>query len=159
MTDQEKETLTKLIAKPKTSQAKALRARIILQFHEGKAINSIAKALGVVYNTVLKWTKRWKNNSEIDVEKRLEDLPRSGCPDTFSPEQVCKIIATCCESPSEYGRPITHWTQRELVDEVIKQKIVESISTSEVGRILKDNDLQPHRSRYRLNVKPDERRG
>ena len=158
MTDQEKETLTKLIAKHKTSQTKALRARIILQFHAGKAINTIAKALGVVYNTVLKWTKRWKNNSEIDVEKRLEDLPRSGCPDTFSPEQVCKIIATCCESPSEYGRPITHWTQRELVDEVIKQKIVESISTSEVGRILKDNDLQPHRSRYWLNVKPDERR-
>ena len=51
MTDQEKETLTQLIAKHKTSQAKALRARIILQFHEGKAINSIAKALGVVYNT------------------------------------------------------------------------------------------------------------
>ena len=41
---------------------------------------------------------------------------------------------------------------------MIKQKIVESISTSEVGRILKENDLQPHRSRYWLNVKPDERR-
>ena len=158
MTEQEKETLIKLIAKHKTSQAKALRARIILQFNEGKTKSAIAKALGVVYNTVLRWTKRWKNNSEIDAEERLEDLPRRGCPDKFSPEQICKIIATCCEDPAEYGRPITHWTQRELVDEVIKQKIVESISTSEVGRILKDNDLQPHRSRYWLNVKPDERR-
>jgi len=63
-----------------------------------------------------------------------------------------------CENPSEYGRPITHWTQRELVDELIKQKIVESISTSEVGRILKENDLQPHHSPYWLNVTPDERR-
>jgi transposase len=158
LTDEEKETLLKLVAKHKTSQAIALRARIILQFYEGKTIKSIAKALGIVYNTVLKWTKRWENNLEAGVEERLEDLPRSGCPDKFSPEQVCKIIATCCENPSEYGRPITHWTQRELVDEVIKQKIVESISTSEVGRILKDNDLQPHRSRYWLNVKPDERR-
>ena len=158
MTEQEKETLIKLIAKHKTSQAKALRARIILQFNEGKTKSAIAKALGVVYNTVLRWTKRWKNNSEIDAEERLEDLPRRGCPDKFSPEQICKIIATCCEDPAEYGRPITHWTQRELVDEVIKQKIVESISTSEVGRILKENDLQPHRSRYWLNVKPDERR-
>ncbi len=158
MTDQEKETLNRLIAKHKTSQAQALRARIILQFYEGKNINAIATALGVVYNTVLKWTNRWKKHPEIDVEKRLEDLPRSGCPDKYSPEQICKIIATCCENPEEYGRPITHWTQRELADEVIKQKIVESISTSEVGRILKENDLQPHRSRYWLNVKPDERR-
>jgi transposase len=158
LTDQEKETLNRFIAKHKTSQAQALRARIILQFYEGKNINAIATALGVVYNTVLKWTNRWKNHPEIDVEERLEDLPRSGCPDKYSPEQICKIIATCCENPDEYGRPITHWTQRELADEVIKQKIVESISTSEVGRILKENDLQPHRSRYWLNVKPDERR-
>jgi transposase len=158
LTDQEKETLNRLIAKHKTSQAQALRARIILQFYEGKNINAIATALGVVYNTVLKWTNRWKRHPEIDVEERLEDLPRSGCPDKYSPEQICKIIATCCENPEEYGRPITHWTQRELADEVIKQKIVESISTSEVGRILKENDLQPHRSRYWLNVKPDERR-
>jgi hypothetical protein len=56
----------------------------------------------------------------------------------------------------EYGRPITHWTQRELVDELIKQQVVESISTSEIGRILRENDLQPHRNRYWLNVKPDE---
>jgi len=158
LTDQEKETLNRLIAKHKTSQAKALRARIILQFYEGKTINAIATTLGVVYNTVLKWTKRWKKYSKLNVEERLEDLPRSGCPDKFTPEQVCKVIATCCESPAEYGRPITHWTQRELADEVIKQKIVESISTSEIGRILKENDLQPHRSRYWLNVKPDERR-
>jgi len=64
--------------------------------------------------------------------------------DKFTAEQICKIIATCCEKPMEYGRPITHWTQRELVDELIKQKVVESISTSEIGRILRENDLQPH---------------
>lgn len=158
MTDQEKETLSKLVAKPTTPQAKALRARIILQFYEGKPLNAIATALGIGYKTVSKWTKRWKHNPDIKAEERLEDLPRSGCPDKFSPEQICKIIATCCEKPEDYGRPITHWTQRELVDEVIKQKIVVSISTSEIGRILKENDLQPHLSRYWLNVKPDERR-
>ena len=42
------------------------------------------------------------------------------------------------------------------MDELIIQKVVESISTSEVGRILRENDLQPHRSRYWLNIKPDE---
>ena len=97
MTDQEKETLSKLVAKPKTPQGKALRARIILQFYEGKSPNAIATALGVEYKTVSKWTKRWKNNQEINAEERLEDLPRSGCPDKFSSEQICKIIRTDIE--------------------------------------------------------------
>jgi putative transposase len=98
--------------------------------------------------------RRWNGNSELGVFERLEDLPRSVCPDKFTPESICQIIATCCEKPSEYGRPITHWTQREWVDELIRQKLVESISASEVGRILRENDLQPHRNRYWLNVKP-----
>ena len=43
-----------------------------------------------------------------------------------------------------------------MVDELIEQKVVESISTSEISRILRENDLQPHRNRYWLHVKPDE---
>jgi transposase len=156
LTEEEKAKLNKIIARRKSSQAKVLRARIILLDDEGMTVNEIASELGVVKNTVLKWVRRWNGRSALDVAERLEDLPRSGCPDKFTPEQICQIIATCCENPSEYGRPITHWTQRELVDELIKQKIVESISASEVGRILRENDLQPHRNRYWLNVKPDE---
>ena len=156
MTEEENEKLNKIIAKQTAPQAIARRARIILLAAQGKSISAIASTLGIVKNTVTKWLSRWNQNSELSVTERLEDLPRSGCPDKFTPEQICKIIATCCEHPSEYGRPITQWTQRELVDELIKQDIVESISASEVGRILKENDLQPHRSRYWLNVKPDE---
>jgi len=73
LTDQEKEALHKLVAKHKTSQAIALRARIILQFYGGIPLNAIATALGVVYKTVLKWTERWKEHSEMAVEKRLEE--------------------------------------------------------------------------------------
>lgn len=156
MTEEEQEKLNRIIAKPSSPQSIALRARIILLAKQGAGIKAITLALGIVKNTVKKWLNRWSQSSELDVIERLQDLPRSGCPDKITPEQVCKIIATCCESPSVYGRPITHWTQRELVDELIIQKVVESISISEVGRILRENDLQPHRSRYWLNVKPDE---
>lgn len=156
MTEEEKAKLNKIIARRKSSQAKVLRSRIILLDDEGKTVNEIASELGIVKNTVLKWVRRWNGSSKLDVDDRLEDLPRSGCPDKFTAEQICQIIATCCEDPSVYGLPITHWTQRELADELINQKIVESISVSEVGRILRENDLQPHRNRYWLNVKPDE---
>jgi len=156
LTAEEKQKLNKIIAKPSSPQSIALRAGIILMSDQGLSIKAIAIAQGVVKNTVKKWLNRWRKSSGLSVIDRLQDLPRTGCPDKFTPEQVCKIIATCCEDPSVYGRPITQWTQRELVDELINQKTVESISISEVGRILRENDLQPHRSRYWLNVKPDE---
>jgi hypothetical protein len=85
----------------------------------------------------------------------LADAPRSGRPDTFTGEQICALIALACEKPQEHGRPITHWTARELRDQTIQQAIVPSISVRHVNRLLAAIDLQPHRSRYWLNAKPD----
>jgi hypothetical protein len=56
-------------------------------------------------------------------------------------------------SGSWSGRPITHWTNAELAAESIKRGIVPSISPSQVGRYLREAELQPHRSRYWLNTK------
>ena len=47
------------------------------------------------------------------------------------------MIALSCEKPEDYGRPITHWTPRELAEEAIKQGIVESISASYMAALLK----------------------
>jgi len=49
------------------------------------------------------------------------------------------IITVACEPPEKSGRPVTHWTPRELTDEVIKRGIVASISVRQVGRFLKDS--------------------
>ena len=67
----------------------------------------------------------------------LSDLPRAGVTPTFSAEQLTMIIAVACELPEESGRPVTHWTPRELVDEVVKRGIVDSISPRHIDRLLK----------------------
>jgi hypothetical protein len=46
-------------------------------------------------------------------------------------------VAVACEPPEESGRPISHWTSRELADEVKKRRIVAAISPRSVGRFLK----------------------
>ena len=74
-------------------------------------------------------------------------------PGTFTAEQVTQILAVACEPPENSGRPIDCWTHRELTDEVIRRRIVPSISVSQVGSYLQDADLQPHRSKYWLNTK------
>ncbi|MCP4933097.1 MAG: IS630 family transposase [bacterium] len=135
------------------------RAKIILMADEGIKHLAIATALGISQENVIStWLKRWLERADWPIAERLKDEPRSGAPDKFTPEQLCQIIALACEEPAAYGRPITHWSHRELAEEVIKQGIVESISVSHVGKLLKKTDIQPHRTRYWLNAKADERK-
>jgi putative transposase len=71
------------------------------------------------------------------VEGVLADEPRPGTPATFTAEQLTQLVALACEEPSASGRPISHWTPRELANEAIKRKVFASISVRHVGRFLK----------------------
>ncbi len=66
----------------------------------------------------------------------LSDEARPGGPATFGVEQIVEIVAVACELPTSSGRPISHWTPRELADQVVKRGIVTSISPRSVGRFL-----------------------
>ena len=68
-------------------------------------------------------------------------LKRSGTPATFTAEQIVQRVAVACEDPADSGRPLSHWTPREVADEVRKRGIVETISTRSVGRFLKSGRL------------------
>jgi hypothetical protein len=45
------------------------------------------------------------------------------------------MVAMACEAPSE--RPISHWTGREIADEVMRRGIVKQISPRHAARLLK----------------------
>jgi putative transposase len=111
----------------------------------GQSISSIARTLEIGNEAVRLWRTRWEQartalseatpeDLEEVMEAILADAPRPGTPATFTPEQVAKIIAVACEKPSDSQRPISHWTPRELADEVTKRGIVHSISVRQVGR-------------------------
>ena len=42
-----------------------------------------------------------------------------------------------CKEPSDYGLPFTNWSHKLLADTVIKEKILDQISSRYVGIILK----------------------
>ena len=137
LTERERTKLERIKNKHTTPQNEAKRAHIILLADEGVSYMEIARRLMINKETVTIWVKRWNDCPEAEAHERLKDLPRPGAPDKFTPEQVCLIIAMACESPETYGRPITHWTARELADEVSQQNIVDSISVTHTGRLLK----------------------
>ena len=137
LAQQEREILVGITKKHTEKQSVVRRANIILMADAGKMNQDIAEDLGVNVHVSTTWTKRWLERSNDPVEERLQDLQRPGAPDTITPEQWCRLIALACENPEDHGRPITHWTYRELAEEAIKQGIVEEISPSHLGRILK----------------------
>lgn len=143
------------------------RVRIILLAFGGLLNSGIAAEVGLKKSQVGLWRRRWRESFEAltliecqesaaELERAvsvvLSDAPRSGAPATFSANEVTLILALACEPPGKSGRPIEQWTYRELADEIMKRKIVSSISISQVWRILSEAHLQPHRSKYWLNT-------
>jgi len=129
-----------------------MRATMILQAAAGARNQPSADAMQVDAKTVRFWRHRWAHASAqlTDIETAgdekalracigtvLADAPRSGRPGTFTPEQLCHLVAVACESPEVSGRPVSHWTPRELAEEVRKRGLIDRISPRSVGRFLK----------------------
>jgi putative transposase len=133
-----RDALEGLVRAHSTSQQLALRARMILHAADNIGVRESARELDVWPKTVRYWRKRWREAPDgQSVPERLCDAPRSGAPATYTPEQICAVIAMTCERPSESERPISHWSQREIADEAIRRGLVPSISQRSVGRFLK----------------------
>src|SRR5450631_4153353 len=119
------------------------RAQVVLQAAEGIANKTISLNIGLCEDTVGLWRRRWVEGCVVleSLEKQskplaatinelLADKARSGCPATFTAEQVCRIIALACETPPE---TISHWTRVDLVQEACHRQIVDTISASSIG--------------------------
>ena len=142
LSEKEQQELEKLVSKHQTGQQMALRARIILAASSGQTNTAIAQKYEVKHDTVKLWRNRWVKLQDISfddlsVEQRLSDAPRPGAPANITADQRCKIEALACETPEDSERPITQWTGREIADEVMKRKIVDSISARHAARLLK----------------------
>jgi len=154
VTVRQRRVLAEVVRASTSPQGLARRARVVLAAAEGTSNRQIATQLGVTRNLVQAWRGRWAAASDALLAAELEggagderalravvqgvlaDAPRSGAPPTFTPEQLCRIIALACTPPSDAGRPISHWTPRELADEAATQGIVARISARTVGRLL-----------------------
>jgi len=166
LVSERQQVLLKEFSKSRTvSKGVVQRATIILLGFAGLLNEAIAVQVGLNRQQVGIWRQRWRDAWEalcvwecsephrlreaiLDV---LTDAPRPGAPATFTAEQVAQIVALACEPPELSGRPISHWTLRELRDEAIARQIVEDISVSQVGRFLQQAAVQPHRKKMWLN--------
>jgi transposase len=132
LTDDEREQLRRWSRRAKSSQALALRSRIVLACADTAANADVAKALGVHVATVGKWRQRF-------VRLRLDGLvdeDRPGRPRSITREQVEDVVATTLEQTPPNA---THWSRASMADRT-------GLSKSTIGRIWRDFGLDPHRA-------------
>ncbi len=139
--DEERQTLEQWARRPKTAQALALRARIILGCADGQTNTAVASQLRVSKPTVGKWRSRFLEQG-LDG---LVDEPRSGRPRTVSDADVERVLALTLETMPEDS---THWSTRSMARRC-------GLSQSTVSRIWRAFALQPHRTEtFKLSADP-----
>lgn len=141
LTEMERETLDRWTRRPKTAQALALRARIVLRCATGHANAVVATALQVTPQTVGKWRARF-------VTRRLDGLldePRPGAPRRITDADVERVLTRTLESTP---RDATHWSTRTMAAAC-------GLSQSAVSRVWRAFALQPHRTEtFKLSKDP-----
>lgn len=144
-----------LVRRQRAAYVVIVRARIVLMASRGKGTTEIARSLGVQPRTVRKWKARFAEDPHVHT---LKDRERSGRPRRISLPLRCRLVQLACERPEGEERPKRFrdiWTHASLAD-ALEETTGERISVSEVGRILRFEDLRPHRVRQWLkSTDPD----
>ena len=141
LTAEENNRLLEWTRRHTTSQALAMRARVVLACQQDRANREIARQLRITPQTVGKWRRRFQ---KLRLEGLLDE-PRPGAPRTISDEQVERVIAkTLHETPRE----ATHWSSRLMAKSA-------GLSQTAVMRIWHAFGLQPHRTEtFKLSTDP-----
>ncbi|WP_426514656.1 IS630 family transposase [Dactylosporangium sp. McL0621] len=142
LTDAEREALLGLARRPKTAQALALRARIVLACADGLSNSEASRQLGVSLPTIGKWRKRFV----VDRLDGLLDEPRPGASRKIGDAQVeAVIVKTLEESPSNQD---SHWSTRSMAKAV-------GLNQTAVSRIWRAFGLKPHQvDSWKLSTDP-----
>ncbi len=131
LTPDEIDKLTTLARRRKTSQAMAMRARIVLGCGKGCSNAQVAKQLGITAASVCKWRERFR----IQRLEGLLDEPRPGAPRTITDTQVEEVITKTLETMPANS---THWSTRLMAAET-------GLTQNAIVRIWHAFGLQPHR--------------
>jgi transposase/transposase-like protein len=131
LSEEEREQLLRWSRRAKSSQALALRSRIVLGCGDGLDNKTVAERVGCSANTVSKWRARFAM-SRLDG---LVDEPRPGRPATITAEQVEDVVVATLESTPKNA---THWSRAKMADR-------SGLSKSTIGRIWRAFELKPHR--------------
>lgn len=128
---EDKTTLKGIVKKGLEKSRKITRCHILLLSDKKKSKKEIAEVLSISPTTIRNICERYLNEG---LESALNEKYRSGAPTIFDGKCKANITALACSKPPN-GH--SQWSLRLLADKAVELSIVDSISHTDVGRILK----------------------
>lgn len=125
-----------------------VRARIVELAGRGFSNADIARRLAIPVRRV----RRWRNRFAADPRMRtLADRPRSGRPAEVPLAVRARLISLACERVDDDKTPFRVLWSYEALQSALDADTGVRISVSEIGRILRNAAIRPHRVRMWLN--------
>jgi transposase len=131
ITEEDRDKLTMIALRPKSAQAMAMRARIVLSCGQGMSNFEVARKLHITGATVGKWRERFR---QLGLDGLLDE-PRVGAPRKINDRQIEAVVTKTLESMPANS---THWSTRLMAEET-------GLSQNAIVRIWRAFGLQPHR--------------
>ena len=137
--------IERLLEDGRTEQRIVRRGHVLLAMKNSKTlVSDLCQQVGMTRFGIWYLCRRY----EAVGLNAIYDAPRSGRPREITALQRVSIEQLACCEPSGVGLEMTHWSTRSLADIAMKRGLIPYIAHSTVSLILRNADLQPHRSRY-----------
>ena len=136
LTQEERESLLSTIRTGKASASKLMHARVLLETDESTGAKKTDTEIGYHLHVSAKTVARIRQRLvEEGLEAALLRKPHSNPKSRkIDGTQEAHLIALCCSTPPQ-GR--SRWTLKLLANKLVELQVVEDISSTTVGRVLK----------------------
>jgi len=155
----EVEMLTALSQSRTEAVGRVQRAAILLRYHASDTVSQIARSLGTNRPRV----ERCVNKAlQLGAVQALADLPGRGRRPAMTPEARAWVVSVACQKPKDLGYAQELWTTRLLAQHIRKQATtaghpsLSKLGRGTVSKILRGNQVQPHRIQYYLERRDPE---
>lgn len=141
LSKKQRKKLKALSQRGKVSARKLTRARILLLADENRSSGpmtdaQIADILSVGLATIGRIRHRFAKEG---MDSALNEKPRPGRPEKFSPTQRAKVTALACSTPPEGN---SQWSMRLIAENLVELDFVPSITHTSVANILKKTNFR-----------------
>lgn len=153
LSDENRSKLVELAASRTAPVREVERAGVLLKYAEGLSISEIQRQLGVSRPMIYKCIDK---ALAAGVQQGLKDTYHRPHEPEITEDAKTWVVSVACVKPKELGLAAELWSISALANYVSQHAVtagfprLASAGKSTVWRILKENDLKPHKIRYYL---------
>src|SRR5947207_11628952 len=159
LTDEEKKHLDQLRQSKTACFRDVQRAQVLWRYHAGETVSQIARTLTITRKSVLKWIDK---ALQIGVMVGMKDTPHKPRESVITDDAKAWVVNLACSKPKDLNYAAELWTRSALARHVRMEAAAAGFpalaraSKATVQRILKAQELQPHKVRYYLERRDPE---